>query len=32
MTFGAWRYVNPFNFCPGCGEKLKLGEQTKMDI
>jgi len=32
LTFGAWRYENPFNFCPGCGEKLKLGEQTKMDI
>lgn len=32
QTFGAWRYENPFNFCAGCGERMKLGEQTRMDI
>ena len=32
MAFGAYRYDNPYNYCPGCGEKLKAGEQTRMDI
>ena len=27
-----YAYKNPYKFCPGCGRRNLLGEQTKMDV
>ena len=32
MTFGAYRYSNPFNFCPHCGARMITGRQMTMKL